>query len=117
MAINPLSSTLGGYGNVQRPATDAARGNAVRPEQARGGENAAVTQRNVATGIAQPAQRTLPPTAPAGTDPELWSVLTAEERTFFAKVGSMGPLTYGRMTTSAPSAPPGIRGGRLDVKV
>ncbi len=120
MSINPLSSTLGGYGHVQRPATDAARGNTVRPEQARDGGNAANVQRTGvagATGIAQPAQRTLTPNAPAGTDPELWSVLTAEERTFFAKVGSMGPLTYGRMTSNAPSAPPSIRGGRLDVKV
>jgi hypothetical protein len=117
MSINPLSSTLGGYGQVQRPATDAARGNAVRHEQARDSGAAANAQRAGTTAIAQPAQRTLPPTAPAGTDPELWSVLTAEERTFFAKVGSMGPLTYGRMTTNAPSAPPSIRGGRLDVKI
>jgi hypothetical protein len=43
-------------------------------------------------------------------------VLTGEERTFFAKLGSMGPLTYGRVM-QAPNAPPTIRGGRLDVKV
>lgn len=117
MSINPLSSTLGGYA-IQRPATDAARS---RTEQSPARANEGVGQQPAPTlraGIAEPAQRTLSPSAPAGTDPELWSVLTSEERTFFAKVGSMGPLTYGRMTGSAaPGAPPSIRGGRLDVKV
>jgi hypothetical protein len=60
--------------------------------------------------------QTLPVEAPAGTDPELWSVLSAEERTFFAKVGSMGPLTYGHLLNSARSDQPVMRGGRLDVK-
>lgn len=60
--------------------------------------------------------QTLPVEPPAGTDPELWSVLSAEERTFFAKVGSMGPLTYGHLLNSARSDQPVMRGGRLDVK-
>lgn len=121
MSINPLVSSLGSHlGAIQRPATDAARartehttlnepGVARAPEPQRGG---------TLSGIAQPAQRTLSAAAPTGTDPELWSVLTSEERTFFAKVGSMGPLTYGRTSSNAaPSAPPSIRGGRLDIKV
>jgi hypothetical protein len=60
--------------------------------------------------------QTLPVEPPAGTDPELWSVLSAEERTFFARVGSMGPLTYGHLLNSARSDQPVMRGGRLDVK-
>ena len=65
-----------------------------------------------ATGAAVPTQ------APPGTDPELWSVLSAEERVFFAKLGAMGPLTYGRVLTQAQQTPvPAARGGRLDVKV
>ena len=36
------------------------------------------------------------PSRRAGTDPALWSVLSGEERAFFAKAGAMGPLTYGR---------------------
>lgn len=60
--------------------------------------------------------RTLPVEPPAGTDPELWSVLTADERAFFAKVGSMGPLTYGHLLTSARADAPVARGGRLDVR-
>ncbi|CAN5239848.1 hypothetical protein BH09GEM1_BH09GEM1_12330 [soil metagenome] len=59
----------------------------------------------------------LPAEPPAGTDPELWSVLSASERTFFAKVGAMGPLTYGRaIDDSTRSKAPALRGGRLDIR-
>jgi hypothetical protein len=59
----------------------------------------------------------VPAEAPAGTDPALWSVLSGEERAFFAKAGSMGPLTYGRAFQEMKSAQlPASRGGRLDVK-
>src|SRR5437879_4886541 len=52
---------------------------------------------------------------PAGTDPALWSVLSGEERAFFAKAGAMGPLTYGRAFQEMKSAQlPASRGGRLD---
>ena len=58
---------------------------------------------------------TVPAEAPPGTDPALWSVLSSDERAFFARARSMGGVTYG----------PGIRsrnagvpvGGRIDVKV
>jgi hypothetical protein len=58
----------------------------------------------------------LPLHAPPGTDPELWQVLSEDERAYFARLGAMGPLTYGRVLTQQPSAPI-VRGGRLDVKV
>ena len=61
-------------------------------------------------------QHTVPAEAPAGTDPTLWSVLTNEERNFFAKTASLGPLTYGRIKAAMPAAPPSVRGGRLDVR-
>lgn len=64
----------------------------------------------------QSAQSTVPAEAPAGTDPTLWSVLTSEERNFFAKTASLGPLTYGRLKAAMPAAPPSVRGGRLDVR-
>lgn len=58
--------------------------------------------------------------APAGTDPALWSILTGEERQFFAQLGAKGPLTYGHYTRSQSAPPPTTaaiaRGGRLDVK-
>ena len=57
------------------------------------------------------------PTAPSGVDQDLWSVLSKEERSFFMKAGTMGPLTYGRMSSSQSPAPaPILRGGRLDIK-
>ena len=66
---------------------------------------------------ATPTQ-SVPAEAPAGTDPALWSVLSRDERAFFAKAGAMGPLTYGRAFQEMKSAQlPASRGGRLDVKV
>lgn len=64
----------------------------------------------------QATQHTVPAEAPQGTDPTLWSVLTSEERNFFAKTASLGPLTYGRIKAATPAAPPSVRGGRLDVR-
>lgn len=53
---------------------------------------------------------------PAGTDPQLWSVLTAEERRYFAQLRTLGPLIYrpGRLGLADFALP---RGGRLDVSV
>lgn len=122
MAIHPLNHTVPGLLNgVQRPASDAAR---ARVEQGYGRPltgpgmpgQPAQPARPGAASIAQPAQPSLPVAPPAGTDPELWAVLTGEERSFFAKLGAMGPLTYSRVMTT-PNAPPTVRGGRLDVKV
>lgn len=71
-------------------------------------------QAPIAGGVA--AQSTVPAEAPAGTDPTLWSVLTNDERNFFAKSASLGPLTYGRIKAGTNVAPPAVRGGRLDVR-
>jgi hypothetical protein len=54
----------------------------------------------------------IPVEAPPGTDPELWRLLTSEERRFFSKLHETGPLTYGPRTANTP---PGLlRGGRFD---
>ena len=64
-----------------------------------------------------PASAAVTAQPPQGTDPELWSVLTQDERTYFAKLGAMGPLTYGRVLAGQlQPAAPHVRGGRLDVK-
>jgi hypothetical protein len=55
--------------------------------------------------------------APEGTDPNLWSVLTSDERAFFARTVTSGPLTYSRiMSANKAPAMPAIRGGRLDLR-
>ena len=61
----------------------------------------------------------LPAEAPPGTDPALWSVLTSDERAYFAKAAASGPLTYGRVAAGInpmAQAAPAVRGGRLDVR-
>lgn len=93
-----------GAGSPQGAAAQGARPNA-RAETVVAGATAPVAG----------AQEKLPVEAPAGTDPALWSVLTTEEREFFARQASLGPITYGRVV-GAPSA--GVpRGGRLDLKI
>lgn len=76
--------------------------------------HATANAKNAPTAAASAA---LPVEAPAGTDPDLWKVLTSSERTFFAKAGAMGPLTYGRVINdSQRNATPAVRGGRLDIR-
>ncbi|HEY8484237.1 MAG TPA: hypothetical protein VIL13_06490 [Longimicrobiales bacterium] len=58
----------------------------------------------------------LPSEPPPGTDPALWSVLTREEREFYARVQALGPLTYGPGVGLRPQDGIG-RGGRIDVRV
>jgi hypothetical protein len=66
---------------------------------------------------AAPGAPSLSAEAPAGTDPALWSILSAAERSYFAKSQAMGPLTYGRrMAERAATAMPAVRGGRLDIR-
>ena len=56
--------------------------------------------------------------APEGTDPGLWSVLTSEERNYFSKTVTSGPLTYSRVMLSGARATPApaARGGRIDLR-
>jgi hypothetical protein len=84
-------------------ARTAANANALRPQTPIAGQGA--------------AQSVVPAEAPAGTDPSFWSVLTTEERNFFAKTANLGPLTYSRFkAASDPQTPPAARGVRLDVR-
>jgi hypothetical protein len=69
------------------------------------------------TSIAMPASDANV-TAPEGTDPKLWSILTSEERSYFAKSAAQGPVTYARvmMGTQEQSLAPSMRGLRLDIR-
>ncbi len=102
---NPLRDNARAQTQTQAPA---------RPATLPSLQTIATQQPAVARGAAQ----AVPAQPPAGTDPALWSVLSGEERAFFAKSGAMGPLTYGRALRDMNAAQmPASRGGRLDVKV
>ena len=119
---NPLLSSLG---TVGRPGTAGA--GQVRPGQP-GVARPAATPSPAQPAAVRPQQslatpaNALPAEAPAGTDPELWGVLTSEERAYFAKAAATGPLTYGRVATrlnalnGLQQAAPAARGVRLDVR-
>ena len=122
MSINGISSAV--TTPLIRPQETA------RPKVEQDAAHAAATEalrqatqptRTAAATLLAPRQEALPAEAPEGTDPELWQVLTAEERSFFARMTAMGPLTYGRSAAAASSAAgsgetPLMRGGRLDVR-
>lgn len=119
---NPLLANLGAIGRpeVARPATDRANpyGTPAGATNANTGANAARPALKAQTPIAGQgvAQSAVPAEAPAGTDPTLWSVLTADERNFFAKTAALGPLTYSRIKAATNPQPPAARGVRLDVR-
>ncbi len=116
---NPLLANLHALGRPEamRPLSE-------RAAQARPGSSAAsnATSAQPALKAQAPiaghgaAQSTVPVDAPAGTDPALWSVLTNDERNFFAKSATLGPLTYGRIKAVSHPTPPSVRGVRLDVR-
>ncbi len=116
MSISALTNTYTPGIRPQTPTTPRVDTGVAKPAT-----SGIATQPPVApkVGIAtQGAPGALSVDAPKGTDPDLWSVLTHEERQFFAKAGAMGPLTYGRIMTGNHAPPPPVaRGGRLDVKV
>jgi hypothetical protein len=126
MAINGIGSGFNPYTTtVTRPSTGAPRQAPSQPSSdAAGniGNNAIVADpKSLANAIKNDAAaRTAQlnsPDAPAGVDQDLWSVLSKDERSFFMKAGTMGPLTYGRSSSSQSPAPaPILRGGRLDIK-
>ena len=101
---------------LQQPLRDGSRTRAQQPAPAA----AQVPDRfsNKPAANAAPQQQSVPAEPPTGTDPALWSILSSDERSFFAKAGAMGPLTYGRaFEDQRASQLPASRGGRLDVKV
>ncbi|MCC6316061.1 MAG: hypothetical protein IT361_00120 [Gemmatimonadaceae bacterium] len=108
-----INGVRGPYGTIpQRPAAPSSAGQA---ESARAKPLARPAPAGAPAGPqAAPSVSVAPP---PGTDPELWTVLTPDERSYFAKLGAMGPLTYGRVLSGQMQPPqPSVRGGRLDVK-
>lgn len=123
MSINSITNPLlANLGSITRPDATRSTTDRVLPSgtdrtgasQAPVARPALKTQTPIAG--AGTTQHTVPAEPPPGTDPTLWSVLTTEERNFFAKSASSGPLTYGRIKAATNPAPPAARGVRLDVR-
>jgi hypothetical protein len=103
---------------LQQPLRDGTRTRAQQPATTPTTASPNRFPANAAPNAAQQSQQSVPAEPPAGTDPALWSILSSDERSFFAKAGAMGPLTYGRAFEDQRSSQlPASRGGRLDVKV
>lgn len=123
MSINGITSTPL-LSNVGAPRTDAARTQTATHAasqqgllQARTAANANALKPQTPIAGQGAAQSAVPAEAPPGTDPAFWSVLTTEERNFFAKTANLGPLTYSRFKeATAAQTPPAARGVRLDVR-
>lgn len=119
MSINPVNNPLlANIGTLSRPG-DAQRTNTSNVPTRTTDVTAPIVRQPLkpqAPIAGAAAQSAVPAEAPAGTDPTLWSVLTNDERNFFAKTASLGPLTYGRIKAATNAAPPAVRGGRLDVR-
>ena len=116
-SLHSTISPLARNGETARTSNDRANGPAPHANPA---AHAAVAkqalrpQQPIAGAAA--TQHAVPAEAPAGTDPSLWSVLTSEERAFFAKTAALGPLTYGRIKAATQPVAPAPRGVRLDVR-
>ena len=119
MSIDAINGIGAGYAGLQpgaiRPQGPSQSPN-VGPEEVGGGQRPAQPLGvNQAPATRRP-QASLPAEAPSGTDPQLWSVLSADERTFFARARAMGPLTYGPGSSNNAFAGP-ASGGRLDIRI
>ena len=94
-------------------------GRPIEPQQTPGDAAPAGPSARAAVNGQSAKKSALTPQAPEGTDPALWSILTGEERAYFANNMTSGPLTYSKImapnrTTS--SALPPNRGGRVDFR-
>lgn len=109
-----ISRMAGGYtnpplapGSSDRASIDESTGNAIHAP-AHGAVDVDAARRSTER---VPAQQ-----APPGTNPALWSVLTHEERSFFAAAQPEGSPTYGP-TGGGRIAPGASLGSRIDLTV
>lgn len=113
LAPRPDTTANGGIGTPSR-ANGANGANTLATALTNGGAKDAYT----ASSATSSAASSITARAPEGTDPGLWSVLTSEERNFFSKTVTSGPLTYSRVMLSGARATPApaARGGRIDIR-
>jgi hypothetical protein len=103
---------IGGVGGTIGTALPAGGARVQRPEETAQRRPAAPVPATTPAPAQPDATAEIPAEAPPGTDPALWSVLTAEERLYFTRLHALGPLTYGKRP--APPQAPVARGARID---
>lgn len=109
-------STITGIGGAPRIPLAGTEERPVRPGSAEAGRAAPPPPATPEPTPPPESGEAVPAEPPAGVDPSLWTILTSEERRFFARARALGPLTYGpRAGGATPAAP--APGGRLDVRV
>lgn len=87
-----------------------------RPGEAGGPTRRAATEAETASsGDVHGSAERLPRTAPPGVDPELWSLLSKDERAYLSGFRSAGSLTYGPRS-AGDGAAAAARGVRVDVR-
>lgn len=109
-------SALSGIGGLPRIPLAGPEERPHRIDPAGPGRAAAAPQPAAEAASLREGADDIPAEAPSGVDADLWSILTSEERRFFARTRALGPLTYGPRQGSAPAAGP-APGGRIDVRV
>lgn len=108
LGIPGVSNFPGGLGSIGTPSRTGRSSEAELPRP----------DTNVGSRRAeQPRETAGAADVPPGTDPELWAVLTSEERAHFTRLRSMGPLTYNTSASSGTQqSNQARRGVRLDVR-
>lgn len=114
MSVEVIGPTAAG---LSRPEYHPSAGGGAQREPSSGTRSAHIPDPG-ATGAGGAAgiRDIAPAEPPQGADPELWSMLTPEERAFFARAWLLGPVTYGP-GASTPSWPQIHLGGRIDLRV
>lgn len=109
-------SALSGIGGLPRVPLPGPEERPTRPELSGPGRTPPVPQPAAESPPSREPSEDVPAEAPSGVDPALWTILTSEERRFFARSRALGPLTYGPRPGAASSVGP-APGGRIDVRV
>lgn len=109
-------SALSGIGGLPRVPLAGPEERPSRAQLPGTGRPASVPQPAAETPPSREPSEEVPAEAPSGVDPALWTILTSEERRFFARSRALGPLTYGPRPGASASAGP-APGGRIDVRV
>jgi hypothetical protein len=116
MSVTGVNNTLR---DLLATRIDQTIGRPLNPQSQAGGTTPAGSSAPSSATAAGASKSALTPQPPEGTDPALWSILTGEERAYFANNSTNGPLTYTKVmmpNKASSSALPAVRGGRVDVR-